>query len=319
MPASAERLLAASPPDASRAVAALRARGELWESAPGLIGLRGDALALFRGIERALAQVAANDDGGRGAEEWMVPAALSLETLERSHYFASFPQWLTLASHLRDDPAALERVAASDRPADSARASLAPADAALPPAVCYHAYAALAGRTLPAPALVTAQGTCWRHEGDRLRPLARGWAFTMRETVCLGDAHTVRDFADRAAARALAFAESLGLAPRLAEASDPFFAPTARGRALLQRVKALKHELLLPLGGGEEIAAASVNRHERFFGEAFDIQLASGEPASGACVAFGVERWMLAVLAAHGPDARGWPHAVRSAHEENPG
>jgi seryl-tRNA synthetase len=320
MRASADATIALAPPDtaAERAVSALRARGELWESAPGLVGLRGSALALFRALEHALARLAAGDatDGSWRTEEWMVPAALAFETLERARYFESFPQWLTAASHLYDDADTLERVAASDRPADAARVALAPASAALPPAVCYHAYAALAGRTLHAPAFVTAQGTCWRHEGARLRPLARGWAFTMREVVCLGDAGIVTAFADRATARAVAFADSLGLAPRLAEASDPFFAPTARGRALLQRVKALKHELLLPLGGGEEIAAASVNRHERFFGEAFGILLPGGEPASGACAAFGLERWLLAVLAAHGPDPRGWPDVARLDSEE---
>ncbi|HET7458719.1 MAG TPA: hypothetical protein VFJ74_13815 [Gemmatimonadaceae bacterium] len=309
------RLGARNGAGAARAVATLRARGELWESAPGVIGLRGDALVLFRALERAVARVCGGGRGAWHADEWMVPPALSFETLERARYFASFPQWLTAASHLDGDAASLERVAASDRPADAARAALAPATAALPPAVCYHAYAALAGRTLHAPALVTAQCTCWRHEGERLRPLARGWAFTMRETVCLGGDDVVRRFADRGAAGAVALAGALGLRARVAEAEDPFFAPTARGRAALQRVKALKHELLLPIGDGEEIAAASVNRHERFFGECFDIRQSDGAPAAGACVAFGVERWTLAVLAAHGPDARDWPD-VDAAHPE---
>ena len=288
-------------------VRGLRARGELWEAGPGLVGLRGEALELSREMERGLLLAAAGS--GEGCEEWRVPPAIGLDVLARSGYFASFPQWLTAAAHLSDDPAVLEGVAVSADPASAARAALAPADAALPPAVCYHVYAALAGRTLgDAPAVVTAQCTCWRHEGARLRPLARGWAFTMREAVCVGGGRDVRRFADLGAARARAFAESLGLRARLAAAEDPFFAPTARGRALLQRVKALKHELLLPVGGGEEIAAASVNLHETFFGEAFDIRLPGGGPASGACVAFGTERWLLAFLCAHGLDAREWPN-----------
>ena len=106
--------------------------------------------------------------------------------------------------------------------------------------------------------------------------------------------------------RALALAAALGLDGELAEATDPFFAPTARGRALLQRVKGLKQELLLRVGD-ERVAAASFNLHERFFGEAFDIRLADDAPAASACVAYGVERWLLAFLVAHGPDPRGWP------------
>ena len=291
---------------AEQVVRGLRARGELWEAGPGLVGLRGDALELSRAIEGRLRDAAAGS--AAGCEEWQVPPAIALEALARSGYFASFPQWLTAAAHLSDDPAVLEGVATSAAPAAAARSALAPADAALPPAACYHVYAALAGRVLgDAPVVVTAQCTCWRHEGARLRPLARGWAFTMREVVCVGAERATRRVADRGAARARVLAESLGLGGRLAVAEDPFYAPTARGRALLQRVKALKHELLLPVGGGAEVAAASVNLHETFFGEAFDIRLASGDPASGACVAFGVERWLLAFLCAHGLEARGWP------------
>jgi hypothetical protein len=90
-------------------------------------------------------------------------------------------------------------------------------------------------------------------------------------------------------------------------ATDPFFAPTARGKALLQRVKGLKHELALPIGGERSTAAASFNNHEQFFGEAFGITLESGEAASSGCVAFGLERWLLAFLVAHGIDRVAWP------------
>jgi seryl-tRNA synthetase len=191
-------------------------------------------------------------------------------------------------------------------PVTAARNACAPAEAALPPAVCYHVYAALAGRTLTEPAMVSAQCTCWRHEGARLRPLARGWAFTMREGVCVGDTATTVSFRARGADRALALAESLGLPARLEEATDPFFAPTSRGRKLLQQVKGLKQELMLTVGN-EAIAAASFNLHDSFFGEAFDIRVADGAPADSACVAYGLERWTLAFLATHGPDARSWP------------
>jgi seryl-tRNA synthetase len=297
---------------ADRVVAALRARGELWESAPGLVGLRGDALALRATLERLVAAAA----GAEAHEEWAPPPALALATLARASYFASFPQWLTLAAHLREDAASLERVARSDDPAAEARGACAPADAALPPAVCYHVYAALAGRALGAASVVTAQGTCWRHEGDRLRPLARGWAFTMREGVCVGDADAAAGFRERGARRAVSLAESLGLDARLEEATDPFFAPTARGRQLVQRLKGLKQELMLPVGG-EAVAAASFNLHERFFGDAFDIRLGDGSPAASACVAYGVERWLLAFLAAHGTDPRGWP-ALPAPHAALP-
>jgi len=290
---------------AEQVVAELRARGELWEAGPGLVGLRGDVLQLHEQLAE-LARLTAESAAADACETWRPPAAIALATLARARYFESFPQWLTLASHLREDAESLERVARADDPAKAACDACAPADAALPPAVCYHVYAALTGRVLTAPVTVTVEGTCWRHEGDRLRPLARGWAFTMREGVCVGDDETVTAFRTRGIERARELASALSLDARLEEATDPFFRPTARGRELLQRLKGLKQELRLPVGD-DTIAAASFNLHEGFFGEAFDIRLADGSPAASACVAFGLERWLLAFLAAHGTSARDWP------------
>ena len=288
----------------------LERRGELWRAGPGLIGLRGDALRLLRRLDAQLASLAALEEG----DEWRLPSAVSLETLERAGYFASFPQWLTLASHLGGDATALERVATSERPLEVLPSAVAPPQAALPPALCYHVYAALEGQALTGPVRVTAHGTCWRHEGERTADLERGWAFTMREVVCLAASDEVERFRQRGARRALSLAARLGLEAHLEEASDPFFAPTARGRALLQRVKGLKQELVLPLGGGRGVAAASFNHHESYFGERFAIRLSCGEPAASGCVAYGLERWLLAFLVAHGPTAAGWPSL--DTHEE---
>jgi len=122
----------------------------------------------------------------------------------------------------------------------------------------------------------------------------------------VGDEDAVAAFRARGIEHARVLATTLAIDARLEEATDPFFRPTARGRELLQRLKGLKQELRLPVGD-DSVAAASFNLHERFFGEAFDIRLPDGTAAASACVAFGIERWTLAFLAAHGTDARHWP------------
>jgi seryl-tRNA synthetase len=284
-------------------VAALRAHGELWDVAPGIVGLRGNVLALLHRIEREIMLLAQLD----APEEWSAPPALAMQTLERAEYFASFPFWLTAASHLPDDEPALEQIATAEDAVSAARGALRPSAVAMPPALCYHVYARFAGRQLSTTRLITLSGTCWRHEGARLAPLERQWAFTMRELVCLGTADDVEDFRQRGMRAAGALATRLDLDAGFLVATDPFFAPTARGKAILQRVKALKHELALPIGGERSTAAASFNNHERFFGERFGITLESGELASSACVAFGLERWLLAFLVAHGVDRVAWP------------
>jgi hypothetical protein len=286
-----------------RVVAALRARRELWEPSPGLIGLRGDAAELRDRIAREIATVA----GILTDEVWHVPAGLPLGTLARADYFLSFPQWLTAASHLGGEEAGLESVARAADPADSARTALVASDVALPPAVCYHVYSELAGRKLSQAVRVSAECTCWRHEAPRFSALIRDWSFTMREAVCVGTPHEAEEFRRTGSAAVGVLAERLGLITSTVLAEDPFFLPTGRGRALLQRVKALKHELVIEAPGAPPIAIASFNQHERFFGDAFGIRIADGTAASSACIAFGIERWLLAFLVTHGPSARGWP------------
>ena len=52
------------------------------------------------------------------------------------------------------------------------------------------------------------------------------------------------------------------------------------------------------VGTEDEIeAVASFNLHETFFGRRFGITAADGGPAWSGCVAFGLERWLLAVVA----------------------
>lgn len=282
-------------------VNALRARGELWDVAPGVTALRGDAAELLRDLERAIATLC----GLETPDDWRVPPAIDFATLVRAEYFASFPHWLTVASHLRDEEDALRAVAERGEPAVLREASAAP-KAALNPAVCYHIYAALAGTSVDQARIVTAQAECWRHEGTRHAALERGWAFTMREVVCIGADDDALAFLERSTERVTEFARSLDLEPTLVVATDPFFAPATRAKQVLQKLKELKHELLLPIGASS-IAASSFNLHETFFGEAFDITLPNGRPATTACVAFGLERWLLAFLVKHGPDAAGWP------------
>ena len=287
---------------AESVVSALRARGELWDVAPGVVGFRGGALSLLRQLEREIGRLAQRE----ASEEWAAPPALPMRCLERAEYFSSFPFWLTAAYHMPDDETTLERIATDPEPVLAARASGRCTDVALPPALCYHVFERFAGHRLTTQT-VTLAGTCWRHEGARLSALDRQWAFTMREIVCVGPSAEVEDFRQRGMRLAGALASRLDLDAGFLVATDPFFAPTARGKAIVQRVKALKHELALPIGNDRSTAAASFNNHEQFFGEAFGITLASGEPASSGCVAFGLERWLLAFLVAHGVDGDAWP------------
>lgn len=198
-------------------VSELCLRGDLWQAAPGLVGMRGRLFDLARDVEMAIAAVARAETG----DEWRVPSGIAFDTLETAQYFASFPQWLTAASHLSGDEALLEQVATSASPGASARQCMSPASAALSPAVCYHTYAALAGCSIDERKLMTAEATCWRHEGERFAPWREAGHFRCARS-CLSARLAARKFRQRGMVSASALAASLGIETAMCEATDPF-------------------------------------------------------------------------------------------------
>ena len=62
---------------------------------------------------------------------------------------------------------------------------------------------------------------------------------------------------------------------------------------------------------GRDLAAASFNYHQGFFGERFAIRIPEGA-AHSACVGFGLERWVYATVCQFGPEPEGWPGPIRA-------
>lgn len=205
-----------------------------------------------------------------GAVEQQYSCSMSRAMLEKFDYFVSFPG----------------RAVQID----------GSANAFVPPALCYFVYDQLRGETLSAPVLVTTCGTCARNETEYREPF-RLRTFTMREIIFLGSRVQVEHLRQQLLRRTAAVAQRHGLAARVEFATDPFFVSldTGRGRQLLQRLKALKHELVIDSAGGEQVALASFNHHEDFFGRRMGIRLADGSFAHSGCVAFGLERWAAAL------------------------
>ena len=289
-------------------VGALRVRGELAVLGAGQVALSGAPLALLHYFD-AVARAWARD---LGAEEHQYPSLIPLATLARAGHPESFPQHLTVATHVGGSMAALR--AAAEGPATLRAEHLAPPTHALAPAVCYHCYAWWQERTLERqPIAVTALGRCFRYEAGHMRPLERLWDFAMREIVVFGSEGEVEEARRTLIGRASQLMRELELDGRIETATDPFFTRESAGRRLLQRVRALKYELRLTLdGAGRTVAVASFNHHQDYFGQRFGVRQRSGADAHTGCVAFGLERWVLAFLTQHGLDERTWPEPVKS-------
>jgi hypothetical protein len=177
---------------------------------------------------------------------------------------------------------------AADPAQPMARGNVFLTDSFLSPAVCYHAYAQLAGSTLSRGRTLTARGHCFRNEeASALIPGRRQIEFEMRELILVGTADWIEERLVHLKSGVETLAGAFALEAEWQPANDPFFLPSAQGKAHLQRLLGTKIEFCLRDG----LAIASINRHCAFFGERFDIFTGDGVPAHSACVAFGLDRW----------------------------
>jgi seryl-tRNA synthetase len=237
------------------------------------------------------------------ADEYRFPACIEARHLERLDYFRSFPHLATFPVTLdkaHDNLTAFAEGCACSDQGTVALAELAPARHVLTPAACYHVYIELEGESLDAPRYITTRATCFRNE-EEYTPLERQWNFSMREIVCLGTAAEVEDFLIRSTNVIDHFAATIGLPVRWADATDPFFSPTSNPKYLFQKLEPVKRELVF----GNDLAIASTNFHQDYFGDAFHITR-DGESACSGCVAFGMERWLSAFLDTYGQRREQW-------------
>jgi seryl-tRNA synthetase len=183
---------------------------------------------------------------------------------------------------------------------------------ALVPAACYPVYPAVAARgPLPAGGVVVDAGGAWVFRHEPSEDPARLQMFHQREIVRLGAPDEVRAWRDGWCERGLGLLRSLGLDARPDRATDPFFGRGGRMLAANQRSQELKLELLVAIAGDEPTAVASFNYHQDHFAGTYDLTLADGGGAHTACLGFGQERIVLALLHTHGVDPGSWPADVR--------
>lgn len=296
----------------------LKAKGWVVELGLGQVALAGPALALAKAIEESAAGFGREQFGGIDRH---YPTLIPTDMLARCGYITSFPQHLTVVSHLREDFDAIEGF----RQANLGRHSLAIPDssameaprACLCPALCYHCYPTLAGRRLPDSGHVeTAIGRICRYESSNITGLDRLWEFTQRSIIWVGGDDFCVDLRQRAIELGTRLAQEWDVECTIETANDPFFAAVTTAKSFWQRSQDLKFELratVEPRRGSEHrtVAAASFNLHGSFFGEAFDITDAGGAPACSGCVSWGLERWVLVLFTQHGFDARRWPEKLR--------
>ncbi|MEU5371379.1 hypothetical protein ABZ362_20770 [Streptomyces sp. NPDC005951] len=259
---------------------------ELKSPGAGLITLDPVRTALLRGLDDLLTGLAAQ----LSAPEVVGPPLLSVDGLARLDFFRNFPHLGVAAG--RFGPDVLDGLASGGSPQDL---PLQPTGHVLPSATCYGLLLSLEGEDVGDDGLrLSAVGRCFRNEThyDGLRRL---WGFHMREVIYLGTKDGATEHQARGGEFVQEVAGRLGLTLTRAAADDPFY-DNGGSRARLMALDPVKYEYSAPDG----TAIASVNRHRNFFGERLSIRAGSHGPAYSSCVAFGVERWVHAMILAHG-------------------
>jgi seryl-tRNA synthetase len=305
-----------TPPQKAPVWDELVARGLVHAEGPGQIALMAEAARLAEALDRRFVAIAYEKFD---AEPHRYPTMLAMDVMDRCHYFASFPQHVTFAPHLRQDVDGLKAIStAKEHESEHAFLEhLRPPRHVLSPAVCFHTYQGLADKKLERPRIVTAAGRCFRYEASNFSALERVWDFTMREIVLVGPQAWVDELRERGLAEAQKLVTELGLDAWIETASDPFFLNNFVAKKYFQLMTKTKYELQLGLpADGRSLAAASFNLHQDFFGKSFGIAIDGDNGfASTGCIAFGLERWVWAIYSQFGADSTRWPAAVHKLLE----
>ncbi|GAA1926447.1 amino acid--[acyl-carrier-protein] ligase [Streptomyces sodiiphilus] len=272
----------------------MSATTDILTPAAGLHALGSEATALMRLLDDTFESWGVE----AGADAVTMPPLLPAADLARLDYYENFPHQAVVAA-----PLDLERTSSSPFCCDTGCFpcdALLPAALGLPSAACYAVYLENRNRRLPGDTLVTVCSWCFRQEA-RYEGLRRQLSFRMREIVAIGSKEHADEHLRTFTERITAFAAALDLPLRREAACDPFY-DKGGAKAVLQRLVPVKHEFLF-----EDLAIASVNTHRNFFGDRCSITLEStGGPAFTSCVAFGLERWLSALVRRHG----GWDEAA---------
>ena len=274
-------------------------------SSPGVYGRSAVFERILTGLDAVLLEMAEPLQ----ATALRFPPVYPRADFERTDYIASFPDLSGIVSSFEaGDREHRELLGARER-GERWDGWLTPADVVLTNAICHPLYATLEGVTQPGVYDILGYG--FRHEPSA-DPM-RMQSFRMHEFVYVGTPDGAQQYRDSWVDTATDTLASLGLPVTQVAANDPFFGRAGKMLVSAQLRENLKIELTVPIYGDlhEGTAIASANCQRDHLTAAFGIRTPDGEIAHASCLAFGMERTVLALLRTHGVDVSAWPAGIR--------
>ncbi len=182
-------------------------------------------------------------------------------------------------------------------------------DCFLTPAACFHIYPLLDNTSINKRGyLVLSQ--CGRYEGGKWEAPFRLSSFTMLEVVVFGSEEYIEIVRSETLLKFKEFFAKIGLEGDFFTATDAFYLDNNSGAKILQKIKELKKEYRVKIGN-EDVALMSINKHEKYFSNRFNISLDSKKIAESMCIAFGLERLVAIGLIKWGKDKNNWAKELR--------
>ncbi|HWI71682.1 MAG TPA: amino acid--[acyl-carrier-protein] ligase [Baekduia sp.] len=299
-------------PDQTELLEALIDAGHLIPSGvDGVYGRGSDYEDVRQRFDAYVTRVATA--AGETPEVMRFPPVLPRKQIEDLGYLENFPHLAGSVFAFEGSEAEARAMAETAGRHEDWSAHQHQSDLCLTPAVCYPVYPAVGRRgVLPAGGVTIDPGASYAFRHEPSGDPARLQMFHMRELVRIAEPEVVQTWRDGWRDRALTLLRALGLDANFDVASDPFFGRSGRMMAASQREQALKFEILVQIAGPEPTAVASFNYHQDHFSGLYGIKTADGGEAHTACLGFGHERIVLALLKTHGLDVAGWPAPVRA-------
>jgi seryl-tRNA synthetase len=275
---------------------------------PGVVGRSARFEALVEGFDAIVVGIGRD----AGAERIEFPPVVDREVIRHTHYMESFPELCgSVHSYRKDRGAHMDLVDCVDEGEDWGP-YLEQMPLTLCPAACYPLYPACAGVLPEGGRHFDLSSYVFRAEPSD--DPARLQSFRLRENVRMADPDTIAVWRGSWCEQAVGLLSELGIPVTLEVASDPFFGRGGRMLSANQIAEELKFEILVPITSVEKpTAICSVNYHEDKFSQIYEIRMPDGVLAHTACIGFGLERVILALIETHGVDVDSWPGSIREA------